>query len=164
MKKLSRWFQVCLSIHRHADAPQSHKNSKDVWTGLDEASMTWVKAMIQDPRVGHSAFYEEEECFADIIQAYLPSRNISHCSAIAYELSHSETMALNISRSSSAKYLYHMTSLRIRKRPASITADTSSMEYGLHMMTLIIRTALSSSHARSSSPRYSACEVTAKLV
>ena len=162
--KALKMVQVCLSIHRHADAPQSHKDSKDVWTGLDEASMAWVKAMIQDPSIGPSAFYEEEECFADIIQAHLPSRNISHCSATAYELSHSETMALNISRSSSAKYLYHMTSLRIRKRPASITADTSSMEYGPHMMALIIRMALSSSHARSSSLRYPACEVTAKLV
>jgi hypothetical protein len=54
--------------------------------------------MIQDPNVGLSAFYEEEECFADIIQAYLPSYNISHCSATAFELSHSEITALTTSR------------------------------------------------------------------
>ena len=38
-EKALEMVQVCLSIHRHADAPQCHKNSKDVWTGLDKASM-----------------------------------------------------------------------------------------------------------------------------
>jgi hypothetical protein len=99
MIKVSRWFMYVSLSTGMLTAPQSHKDHKDAWESLDEASMAWVKAMIQDPNVGPSAFYEEEECFADIIQAYLLSRNISHCSATAYKLSHSETTALTISRS-----------------------------------------------------------------
>ena len=71
MIKLSRWFRYVSLSTGMLTAPQSHKDHKDAWKSLDEASMAWVKAMIRDPNVGPSAFYEEEECFSEIIQAYL---------------------------------------------------------------------------------------------
>lgn len=105
--------------------PQSHKDSEDIWTGLDEVSMAWIKAMIQDPSVGPSAFYKEE-CFADIIEVYLLLYNFFfHCDAITYELFRSETITLNISTSSFITYMYPMSSRKIRKCHASITTNNS---------------------------------------